>query len=152
MALETIDLPDEAATKALGERLARVLAAGDVVRLEGDLGAGKSTLARALIAALTGVTGAPSPTFTLVETYEGPDFALWHFDLYRLEKPEEVYELGLEEALDGGAALVEWPQRAEGLLPAGALTVRLEIAGAGRRAVMEGNDAWGARLKKAGIA
>lgn len=152
MALETIDLPDEAATKALGERLSRVLAAGDVVKLEGDLGVGKSTLARALIAALTGVTDAPSPTFTLVETYEGPDFALWHFDLYRLEKPEEVFELGLEEALDGGASLIEWPQRAERLLPAEALTVRLEIAGAGRRAVMEGNDAWRARLKKAGIA
>ncbi len=152
MAIKETDLPDEAATRALGARLARALGAGDVVRLEGDLGAGKSTLARALIAALTGFEEAPSPTFTLVETYESPDFALWHFDLYRLEKPEEVYELGLEEALDGGAALIEWPQRAEGLLPADALTVRLEIAGAGRRAVMEGNEAWAARLKKAGIA
>lgn len=146
------DLPAEAATRALGESLARVLAAGDVVRLEGALGAGKSTLARALIASLTGVKEAPSPTFTLVETYEGPDFTLWHFDLYRLEKPEDAWELGLEEALDGAAALVEWPERAEGLLPAGALTVRLEIAGTARRAVIEGNEAWRARLHSAGIA
>lgn len=137
---------------ALGAALAPVLSAGDVVRLEGDLGAGKSTLARALIAALTGVEGAPSPTFTLVETYDGPDFALWHFDLYRLEKPEEVWELGLEEALDGGVALIEWPQRAGDLLPPQALTVRLEIAGAARRAVLEGNEAWRARLVAAGIA
>ena len=152
MRLAEQDLPGEAATKALGAALARVLAAGDVVRLEGALGAGKSTLARALIAAATGVKDAPSPTFTLVETYEGPHFALWHFDLYRLEKPEDAWELGLEEALDGAAALVEWPERAAGLLPADALTVRLEIAGAARRAVIEGNEAWRARLHSAGIA
>ena len=152
MRLTIQNLPDEAATKALGAALAGVLAAGDVLRLEGPLGAGKSTLARALIEAVTGAKEAPSPTFTLVETYEGPDFALWHFDLYRLEKPEDAWELGLEEALDGAAALVEWPERAEGLLPAGALTVRLEIAGAARRAAIEGNEAWRARLHSAGIA
>lgn len=152
MQLATRDLPDEAATRALGESLARAIAAGDVIRLEGPLGAGKSTLARALIEAVTGVKEAPSPTFTLVETYEGPDFALWHFDLYRLEKPEDAWELGLEEALDGAAALVEWPERAAGLLPADALTVRLEIAGLARRAAIEGNEAWRARLHSAGIA
>jgi tRNA threonylcarbamoyl adenosine modification protein YjeE len=152
MRLAERSLADEAATHALGAALARVLAAGDVVRLEGDLGAGKSTLARALIAALTGAENAPSPTFTLVETYEGPDFPLWHFDLYRLEKPEDAWELGLEEALDGAACLIEWPERAEALIPEGALTVRLEISGAGRRAVIEGDGAWRARLHSAGIA
>lgn len=146
------NLPAEAATRALGERLARVLAPGDVVRLEGPLGAGKSTLARALIEVFAGVKDAPSPTFTLVETYEGPDCALWHFDLYRLEKPEDAWELGLEEALDGAVTLVEWPQRAGGLLPPDALTVRLEIAGTARRAAIEGNEAWRARLHSAGIA
>lgn len=145
-------LPDEAATGALGASLARILEAGDVVRLEGGLGAGKSTLARALIAALTGAGTVPSPTFTLVETYEGPDFPLWHFDLYRLEKPEEAWELGLEEALDGAACLIEWPERAGALIPAGALTVRLEIAAGGRRAAIDGDEAWRARLHSAGIA
>ena len=152
MALSEIDLPDEQATGALGAALAPVLRAGDVIKLAGDLGAGKSTLARALIAALTGVPEAPSPTFTLVETYDGPDFALWHFDLYRLERADDVWELGLEEALDDGASLIEWPSRAGGLLPDHALGVRLEIAGAGRRAVFDGNQAWGDRLKAAGIA
>ena len=144
-------LPDEAATKALGAALADALRAGDVVRLEGDLGAGKSTLARALIEALTGVKEAPSPTFTLVETYDGPDFMLWHFDLYRLETPDEAWELGLEEALDGGASLIEWPERAGGLLPDGALTVKLEMAGEARRAIFEGGEVWGEKLRAAGI-
>ncbi len=152
MWVKRIDLPDETATMALGTALAPVLKAGDLIRLEGDLGAGKSTLARALIAALTGVTNAPSPTFTLVETYEGPDFPLWHFDLYRLERPEDVWELGLEDALDGGASLIEWPQQAAGLLPDGALTVKLEMAGAARCAAIAGNEDWRQRLEAAGIA
>lgn len=152
MKLAELTLADETSTRALGERLAGVLAAGDVVRLEGGLGAGKSTLARALIRRLTGVAEAPSPTFTLVETYETPDFLLWHFDLYRLEKPEEVWELGLEEALDGGALLIEWPERIEGMLPEEALTVRLDVSGAGRRAFIGGGEFWRSRLAAAGIA
>ncbi|MFC2951066.1 tRNA (adenosine(37)-N6)-threonylcarbamoyltransferase complex ATPase subunit type 1 TsaE [Marinicaulis aureus] len=152
MLLRALDLADEQATGALGAALAPVLRGGDILRLEGDLGAGKSTLARGLIAALTGVPDAPSPTFTLVETYDGPDFALWHFDLYRLEAPEDVWELGLEEALDGGLTLIEWPERIEGLLPDGALTVRLEVAGAARVARLEGDAPWKPRLSAAGIA
>ncbi len=152
MLLKMAALADEAATRALGAGLAPVLRQGDIVRLEGDLGAGKSTLARALIAAVTGVKDAPSPTFTLVETYEGPDFPLWHFDLYRLENPADVWELGLEEALDAGVLLIEWPERIGGLLPEGALTVRLETAGAGRRAHLDGDESWKARLAAAGIA
>lgn len=152
MAILTKVLGDEAATAGFGAALAPVMRAGDLVRLEGDLGAGKSTLARALIATLTGVKEAPSPTFTLVETYPAPKFSLWHFDLYRLETPQDIWELGLEEALDGGALLIEWPERAEGLLPQGALTLRLEIAGSGRRLTISGDEVWGARLQKAGIA
>ncbi|OYW88513.1 MAG: tRNA (adenosine(37)-N6)-threonylcarbamoyltransferase complex ATPase subunit type 1 TsaE, partial [Hyphomonas sp. 32-62-5] len=95
----TLALPDEAATAALGERLGAVARAGDVIALVGDLGAGKTTLARALIRSHLGPeTEAPSPTFTLVQTYPGPRFDIWHFDLYRLEDPGEARELGLEEA------------------------------------------------------
>jgi len=151
MTLAKLQLPDEAATKALGAALAGILRAGDIVRLEGGLGAGKSTLARAAIAALTGAKDAPSPTFTLVETYDAPEFPLWHFDLYRLEKPDEVWELGLEEALDGGAILIEWPERIGGILPQGALTVRLSITEAGRMAVLDGDEDWRGRLETAKI-
>lgn len=152
MLLRALDLADEQATGALGAALAPVLRGGDILRLDGDLGAGKSTLARGLIAALTGVPDAPSPTFTLVETYDGPDFAIWHFDLYRLEAPEDVWELGLEDALDGGLTLIEWPERIDGLLSDGALTVRLAVAGAARTARLEGDTVWKSRLDAAGIA
>ncbi len=147
-----LSLIDEVATAALGARLAGLLRTGDIVRLSGDLGAGKSTLARALIAALTGVKDAPSPTFTLVETYDAPGFSLWHFDLYRLEKADDAWELGLEEALDDGVLLVEWPERIDGLLSADALTIRLEVAGGVRRADISGGGDWPGRLAAAGIA
>lgn len=150
-------LPDEAATAALGAALAPLARAGDVIGLSGPLGAGKTTLARGFIAALTGAREAPSPTFALVEPYEvrpdAPDgFTLWHFDLYRLEKAEDVWELGWEEALETGAALVEWPERVAALLPEDALIVRLDPAGAGRRARFAGGGDWPARLAHAGVA
>src|SRR5689334_12245837 len=95
----TFALPDAAATEAFGARLAASLRVGDVVCLSGDLGAGKTTLARGAITAWTGVNeDAPSPTYTLVQTYDGPRGALWHVDLYRLNRPEEAWELGLEDA------------------------------------------------------
>ncbi len=137
---------------ALGVQLAHLLRSGDVVRLEGDLGAGKSTLARALIRELTGAGDAPSPTFTFVETYDAPDFRIWHFDFYRLEKAEDVWELGLEEALEDGAVIIEWPEHAEQFLPETALVIKLDIAGDMRQAKIEANDLWEARLEKAGIA
>lgn len=149
--LKTIDLPGEAATAALGAALAGLASAGDMFRLEGDLGAGKTTLARGFIRAFDPAAAAPSPTFTLVETYETPDFLVWHFDLYRLDKPDEVWELGLEEALDGGVVLMEWPERIEGLLANSALTVALAITGASRRATIKGDPSWQRRLKAAGI-
>jgi len=100
-----------AATKALGEELAQDLKRGDVVYLTGELGAGKTTLAAAIIGALTGEHHITSPTFTLVQEYQTPDFPLWHADLYRLESPEEFFELGLAESAPSGILLIEWPQR-----------------------------------------
>jgi len=135
-----IDLPDEAATKALGEKLAGVLHPGDAVCLTGPLGAGKSTLARALVRALTSPDEeVPSPTFTLVQFYDGRGFPVAHFDLYRLTDPDEAYEIGLEEALEDGAALIEWPQRLEGRLPTDRLAIDITPVGEegeARRAVI----------------
>lgn len=141
----TIPLPTEAATAALGAKIAPALRPGDVVALSGPLGAGKTALARALIAVLSGKDNAPSPTFTLVETYETRDFLLHHFDLYRLEKAEDVWELGFEDALDG-VVIIEWPERIERLIPSSALLVRLSMDGGARRALVRGEDEWAQRL------
>lgn len=142
----TLNLPDEAATSALGAQLGAVARAGDVIALEGDLGAGKTTLARGLIRSQLGPeTEAPSPTFTLVQTYPGPSFPIWHFDLYRLENPGEVRELGLEEAVDG-LALIEWPERLGRYLPSTRLEVRLSLEGSGRIARLVDFDDWSSRL------
>lgn len=111
---------------AAAQRLAAGLRTGDVVCLRGVLGAGKSVFARALIRAACGVPAmpVPSPTFTLVQIYDAPGGAVWHFDLYRIADPEEIDELGWEDALAEGIALVEWPERLDGRLPPD----RLEIA------------------------
>lgn len=129
----TLNLPDEAATRALGARLAPVLRAGDILALWGDLGAGKSTLARGLIQAAMGEEiDVPSPTFTLVQIYELPDMDLWHMDLYRLENPEDVFELGVEDAFADAASLIEWPERMGGYLPPNRLDIRITQEGTGR--------------------
>ena len=122
----TLDLRDEAETRQLAEDIAAVLSAGDLVCLSGDLGAGKSTFARALIRAFADQPEleVPSPTFTLVQTYNFDRFDISHFDLYRLEEPEEIAELGLEELLETGAALVEWPELGGDLMPDGGLWIR----------------------------
>ncbi|PBB38918.1 tRNA (adenosine(37)-N6)-threonylcarbamoyltransferase complex ATPase subunit type 1 TsaE [Mesorhizobium sp. WSM3868] len=135
-------LADEAATARLGEDLAMALRAGDAIALKGDLGAGKSTLARALIRALADDAGleVPSPTFTLVQSYE-TRVPVHHFDLYRLSSPDELDELGLDDALAQGAALIEWPERARDQLPADALEVELIEQGAGRSARISGQGA-----------
>ena len=130
-------LKDEAATARLGAAVARVLRAGEAVCLSGPLGAGKSTLARGLVRALTTPgEDVPSPTFTLVQFYEGPRLKIAHFDLYRLSNPDEAYEIGLDEALDEGAAVIEWPQRLEGRLPANRLDIDIALDGDARRAVI----------------
>lgn len=144
-----MNLPDEAATARLGAAIAAALRPGEAVCLSGPLGAGKSTLARALVRALTTPDEeVPSPTFTLVQFYEGPRLAIAHFDLYRLSDPDEAYEIGLDEALDAGAAVIEWPQRLEGRLPPDRLDVEIELAeddAGGRRARLTPHGAWEGR-------
>lgn len=128
-----IPLPDEAATTALGAAIAQHLRPGDAVCLWAPLGAGKSTLARGLIRALTTADeDVPSPTFTLVQTYEAQAFPIAHFDLYRLTQASEAYELGIDEAMDDGVAVIEWPERLSGRLPQCRLDIEIEIAGDGR--------------------
>jgi tRNA threonylcarbamoyladenosine biosynthesis protein TsaE len=136
----SLSLHDETATERLGTSLAGKLRDRDVVALEGGLGAGKTTLARAILRAASGDPAliVPSPTFTLVEIYDTPKGAFWHFDLYRLEAPEQVFELGWEEARADGIALVEWPARLGSLMPREHLTVTLTIEGDRRRATLEG--------------
>lgn len=144
-----IDLPDEAATAALAARLARRARAGDVIALRGELGAGKTTFARAFIHALGGDEEVPSPTFTLVQLYELEAATIWHFDLYRLQAPEEAWELGIEEALATGIALIEWPERLGPLLPERRLDITLAFGNeaAARRAVLSAGPDWAARLE-----
>jgi tRNA threonylcarbamoyl adenosine modification protein YjeE len=143
-------LPDEAATARLAGWLAPLLRPGDAVLLTGDLGAGKTAFVRALVAAaLGGPVEVPSPTFTLVQTYALPRVDLWHFDLYRLAGPDEVLELGWEEALAEAAVIVEWPDRLGPLAPAERLDVDLQVAGGGagsRIAALAGTGRWAEAL------
>lgn len=142
-------LPDEAATTQLAAQLAPLLEQGDVILLQGTLGMGKSTFARALVRSYLGQPGleVPSPTFTLLQTYEGDGFPLYHFDLYRLESPHEMEELGFDEALLYGVSLIEWPER----LGTKRLrqTLRLVLTDQpteGRQVTLEGDDWWQDRL------
>ena len=141
----SLSLPDETATERLGASLAQRLRPRDVVALQGGLGVGKTTLARAILRAVSGDPAliVPSPTFTLAEVYDTPRGVFWHFDLYRLEAPEQVFELGWEEARADGVALVEWAERLGALLPPERLSVTLSIEGDGRRADLQGDPRFG---------
>ncbi len=141
MSTFSYSLPDEAATERLGAALATRLRPRDVVALQGGLGVGKTTLARAILraAARDPSLVVPSPTFTLVEVYDTSRGTFWHFDLYRLEEPWQVFELGWEEARADGIALVEWAERLGALLPKDRLTVTLAVEGDGRRAELQGD-------------
>jgi tRNA threonylcarbamoyl adenosine modification protein YjeE len=141
--VQSITLPNMAATKALGARIAAGLAVGDMIALEGDLGAGKTTLARAILRALGVSEDVPSPTFTLVQLYETPRLTVRHYDLYRIESPGEIDELGLDDALGEGAALIEWPERGAGRLPPDMLHVVLSATGLDSRiAMLNGPAKW----------
>lgn len=135
----TIMLPDLAAVERLGAAIAATLAPGDAVALRGDLGAGKTTLARAILKALGHEGEVPSPTFTLVQPY-ALRIPVAHLDLYRLKQPEEIAELGFEDLLAEGAALIEWPEMAEDFMPADRLDLYLETEP--RRARLQGQGAW----------
>jgi tRNA threonylcarbamoyladenosine biosynthesis protein TsaE len=142
----TYDLPDAEATSRLGAAIAAALGPGEAVCLNGPLGAGKSTLARALVRTLTTPhEDVPSPTFTLVQFYEGRRFPLAHFDLYRLERADEAFEIGLDEALEEGAAVIEWPERLGGRLPEDRLDIEIAISGEGRTARLAPYGAWKGR-------
>ena len=139
-----IFLPDEAATERLGRALAAQLRAGDAVALFGTLGAGKTTLARGVLRGLGFAGDVASPTFPIVQTYETQP-PLWHVDLYRIEQPEELAELGLDEARLDAAMLIEWPERLPRLWP-DALRLSLAIRPDGARALTaDVPPAWGAR-------
>ena len=158
----SFELPDEAATARLAQNLATRVRKGDVLALFGELGSGKTVFARGFINALPAPGGTapvsgtaagpeevPSPTFTLLQAYERAPAPVWHFDLYRLVRPDEVYELGLEEALGEGIVLIEWPERLGPLLPAERLELRFDFAerAEARRVTLIGSGAWVRRLR-----
>ncbi|HAH10394.1 MAG TPA: tRNA (adenosine(37)-N6)-threonylcarbamoyltransferase complex ATPase subunit type 1 TsaE [Alphaproteobacteria bacterium] len=143
----TVPVTALAETQALGARIAEALTAGDVVLLRGELGAGKTELARAVVRARMGHDcEVPSPTFTLVQHYETPGLLLAHADLYRVKDPSELAELGLDEVLETGALLVEWPERAAGHWPQSRLEVALSLRNDTRLAALTGHGAWADRL------
>jgi len=149
-----IELPDEAATAAFARRVAGLARKGDVIALRGPLGSGKTSFARAFIRARLGTSeDVPSPTFTLVEIYGDAPPLVWHFDLFRIERPEEVWELGIEDAFAGGISLIEWPERMGGLLPRERLDVTLAFAAApdARTATLAPSRAWAGRIGVLGV-
>jgi tRNA threonylcarbamoyladenosine biosynthesis protein TsaE len=149
-----LTLTDEAATEALAERIADEARPGDVIALVGGLGTGKTVFARAFIHALgADDEEVPSPTFSLVQTYIAGGLLIHHFDLYRLEDPEEAMELGIEDAFADGVSLIEWPDRLGPYLPADRLDVRLEVGeNEGARTVMlRAHDGWRDRLAEMGL-
>jgi len=134
---------------AFGARIGEVLRPGDVIALSGGLGAGKTTLARAILSALGYQGEVPSPTFTIVDTYEPPALRLRvvHADFYRLDRPAEADELGLDDYREGAALVAEWPEHVGGFATEpGCLSIALEIAGNGRRAIVEGGADWHGRM------
>jgi tRNA threonylcarbamoyladenosine biosynthesis protein TsaE len=145
-----IELPDEAATAALAAEVAALAEPGDVIALKGELGAGKTTFARAFIRARGARDEVPSPTFTLVQVYDDGGTTIWHFDLYRLRSPEEAWELGIEDAFADGISLIEWPERLGPLLPRRRLEIALVFAERpnARRGFVAGGTEWQTRLTR----
>ena len=140
-----VSLPDLAATEALARRIAGDLRAGDVVALSGGLGAGKTTLARALIAALGHAGEVPSPSFAIIELYDplSVRLPLVHADFYRLDDPAEVEEIGLDDYRQGAALIAEWPEHAGGFAhEPGCLAIRFEVLENARRAIVTPGRDW----------
>jgi|SRR5271165_5055781 len=145
-----VDLPDEAATAAFAARISALAATGDIIALKGELGAGKTSFARAFIRARGGEEEVPSPTFTLVQIYELGSAFIWHFDLYRVKSPEEAWELGIEDAFSDGISLIEWPERLGPLLPRRRLEIEFLYGDRPdtRRAVLDAGGDWQQRLAR----
>jgi tRNA threonylcarbamoyladenosine biosynthesis protein TsaE len=147
-----LEIKDEKALAALAARIALLLKTGDLVTLVGDLGAGKTAFARALINSLSPLPEeVPSPTFTLVQTYDLPQISLWHFDLYRLEeKAMDILELGWDDARHEGVCLVEWPERLGSLLPRDRLEIKIGFvkdSENSRTVILSPHGAWVTRLE-----
>lgn len=144
-----IALPDLAAMERFGRAVADALRPGDVVALSGGLGAGKTTLARAIIAGLGHQGEVPSPSFAIVELYDPPAvrLPLVHADFYRLARPEEAEEIGLDDYREGAALIAEWPDHAGGFAhEPGCLSIALEVLDDGRMAIVEGGPDWLGRM------
>lgn len=147
-----LSLADLDAVDQLGRAIAAEARVGDILALSGDLGAGKTTLARAILSHLGLSEEAPSPTFTIVQTYDAPPLRLpvWHVDLYRLEEPEETVELGLDEAFEYALSLIEWPERMGAFMPSDRLWLALAPAtsGGGRTLTVDAPPAWEERARR----
>ncbi len=148
-----LDLPDLAAMARFGGAIAAALRSGDVVALSGGLGAGKTTLARAILAGLGHAGEVPSPTFAIVELYDPPGVRVGvvHADFYRLERPQEAAALGLDDYRDGRALIAEWPEHAGGFEDEPAcLSITFEVlpetSGSGRIAIVEAGADWLGRM------
>lgn len=146
---------DETETTRVAQAVARVADSGDVIALHGDLGSGKTAFARGFIRALTAPNEeVPSPTFTLVQTYPTKRAAIYHFDFYRIEDPDEAWEIGIEEAFADGISLIEWPERLGTILPLERLDVSLTTAGdmgdTVRKITIAAASAWEGRLEELG--
>ena len=148
MTLNLIPLPDLTAVGKAAERLAPLLRMRDLILLQGELGAGKTTFARALLQILGVQEDVPSPTFTLLQTYETPHFPIYHFDFYRITNETELEELGWEEALANGLVIAEWPERAEGHFPKDRLILHFKCDGNNQRSLaFEPCGKWVERMK-----
>ncbi|MDG1859575.1 MAG: tRNA (adenosine(37)-N6)-threonylcarbamoyltransferase complex ATPase subunit type 1 TsaE [Emcibacteraceae bacterium] len=154
MSIKEFYLEDLSASKALAAQLASLFEIGDIITFEGNLGTGKTEFCRAIIHSLGFDEDVPSPTFSLLQTYEPAlddqdTVSIWHLDLYRLEKPEDVFELGIEDGFDTAVTLIEWPDKMEKHLPDGHLKIKLAMGeGDGQRKItFDGNDYWKIRLK-----
>ena len=150
--MPVVDLSHEAATAGFAAQISALATIGDIIALKGDLGAGKTTFARGFIRARGCTEEVPSPTFTLVQVYELGAAAIWHFDLYRINSPEEAWELGIEDAFVEGISLIEWPEHLGPLLPRRRLEIEFLFGDRpeARCAVLDPGEDWQARL--AGIA
>ncbi len=149
-----IELPGEGATAALAGRFAGLARRADVIALRGPLGSGKTSFARAFIRARFGTREeVPSPTFTLVEIYGPSPPLVWHFDLFRLARPAEVWELGIEDALADGISLIEWPERIGDLLPRERLDIEFAFGADAdaRTAILAPSSGWTGRLGEFGV-